>query len=59
MSARALVSDQVHTLVRKNPATGFTERTTFVGSLRDKPKGWKVNKSVRPTCAMAKEVGLA
>jgi hypothetical protein len=34
----------LYTIQRKNPHTGFTETTTYTGSLKDKPKGWKVVK---------------
>lgn len=44
MGNRALVKDQVHTIVRKNPRTGHTERIRFVGDLRTKPTGWRVEK---------------
>lgn len=27
---------------KKNKRTGFTETIIYTGSLRDKPKGWKV-----------------
>ena len=57
MSAKALVKDVVHTLVRKNPVTGQSQRTTYVGSLRHKPAGWHVDRSVRPAAAMAAESG--
>ena len=55
MANRALVKDQVHRIFRKNPATGQIERTTFVGSLRQKPKGWKVDRYLGP--AMAAQEG--
>lgn len=31
-------------LERKNPKTGFIERIVYTGSLKLKPKGWKVVK---------------
>ena len=57
MGSRALVKGVVHTLVRKNPVTGRRETTSYVGSLRNKPSGWKVDKSVRPTSAMDVQSG--
>lgn len=57
MGAKALVKDEVHTLVRKNPRTGSVDRTTFVGSLKNKPAGWMVDKRVAPSRAMAAESG--
>lgn len=35
----------IHTIQRINPHTGFTEQTTYTGSLKNKPKGWKVIKT--------------
>lgn len=29
-------------LTRKNPKTGYTETVVYTGSLRQKPKGWRV-----------------
>jgi len=55
MGNRALVKDQVHTISRKNPRTGFTERISFVGDLRTKPSGWRVEKYLGP--AMRAESG--
>jgi len=59
MGTKALVMDVVHTLVRKNPTTGSTERTTYVGALRNKPHGWRVDTTVPPRRAMACESGTA
>ena len=59
MATKALVPDLVHVLVRKNPRTGYKQRVTYVGSLRNKPVGWTVDTSVAPTRAMATESGLA
>ena len=55
--SKALVANEVHTLIRKNKATGQTERTTYVGSLRNKPAGWKVDTTVLPVRAMGAESG--
>ena len=33
---------KIYTIERTNPHTGFKESTTYTGSLRNKPKGWKV-----------------
>lgn len=44
MSRRA-TTNQEHTIERKCPRTGFTERIQFIGSLRNKPKGWRVVRS--------------
>ncbi len=37
-------SNQKHLLVRKNPKTGFRETVIYTGNLKDKPKGWVVEK---------------
>lgn len=55
MGSRALVKDQAHTISRKNPRTGLTERISFVGDLRTKPSGWRVEKYLGP--AMRAESG--
>lgn len=55
MGNRALVQDKVHVLSRKNPRTGAIERTTFTGSLRQKPVGWKVERCLGP--AMGSQSG--
>lgn len=59
MGSKALVKDEVHTLIRKNPRTGQIERTTYVGAIKNKPAGWMVDKRVAPSRAMACESGLA
>lgn len=40
MSKKATVSDVVTVIERKSPTTGYVERINFLGSLRNKPKGW-------------------
>jgi hypothetical protein len=42
MSKKAIVKDMVTVIERRNPTTGYIERVNFLGSLRDKPKGWRV-----------------
>lgn len=59
MGMKSLVKDQVHVLIRKHPFTGCTQRISFVGSLRDKPTGWKVEASNPPMRVMACEAGTA
>lgn len=56
--SKALVKDVVHMLCRRNPTTGYLERIHFVGSLRHKPNGWKVDTAVKPSRAMEAEQGL-
>lgn len=34
-------------LERRNPDTGFKETVIYTGSLKNKPKGWKVKKEVK------------
>ena len=34
-----------YTLYRKCPRTGFTETIQFDGPLRNKPKGWKLQRN--------------
>lgn len=46
MSRRATTS-QEHTLERRCPRTGFMERVQFIGSLRNKPKGWRTLRNVQ------------
>lgn len=35
---------KVYTLQRKDPKTGFTETIHYIGSLKNKPKGYRVIK---------------
>lgn len=45
----ALVADQVWLIERIKPNhLGFYERCSFVGSLRTKPKGWRVIRYLGP-----------
>lgn len=37
-----LENDMTYTLWRYCPRTGFRETVQFCGSLRNKPKGWRV-----------------
>lgn len=46
MGSKALVPDQHRLIKRKNPTTGLTERIVYTGSLRFKPKGWRVVRRV-------------
>lgn len=32
----------MYLIERKNPQTGFKETTTFLGYIRQKPKGWQI-----------------
>lgn len=43
---RALVSGLVTRLYRKNKRTGNRETVHYLGSLRLKPKGWRVDKFI-------------
>ena len=36
------MSNKKYKLQRENPKTGFTEMIIYTGSLRNKPRGWKV-----------------
>lgn len=45
MSKQALVSNEKWVIERKNKNTGYTEQIVYTGSLKNKPKGWKVVKS--------------
>lgn len=49
MGKRALVKDEVHLISRKDPRTGRTERIQFLGDLRLKPTGWRVEKYLGPS----------
>jgi hypothetical protein len=42
MSKKATIRDTVTVIERKNPTTGYVERINFLGSLRNKQKGWRV-----------------
>lgn len=46
MSKKAIVSGQQHLLTRKCPRTGFEERLLYEGSLKQKPRGWKLVRSL-------------
>lgn len=35
-------------LERKSPTTGYKEKIIYTGSLRNKPKGWKVIRKIEP-----------
>ena len=48
---RARVKDQVWLIERIN-SRGYRERVQFVGSLRLKPKGWRVIGCLGPAMAM-------
>jgi hypothetical protein len=36
------LSNAKYLITRKDPQTGLREETVFTGSLKEKPKGWKV-----------------
>lgn len=40
--SKALVLNVTHKLFRRNKDTGAKETVTFLGTLRLKPKGWRV-----------------
>jgi len=46
MSSKATVPNRVYLLSRVNKVTGYTQTVNYVGSLRLKPKGWKVVKQL-------------
>jgi hypothetical protein len=37
---------QYHLIEKKSPKTGYFERVVFSGSLRGKPKGWRVVREI-------------
>lgn len=43
MSSKSTITNQKHLLYRI-AANGYKETVWYTGSLRNKPKGWKVNK---------------
>lgn len=46
MSRKAIVSGQQYLLYRKCPRTGFDEQLIYEGSLKQKPKGWTLVRSL-------------
>lgn len=46
MSRKAIVSGQQYLLTRKDPKTGFNETLIYEGSLRQKPQGWTLVRSL-------------
>lgn len=36
----------LYLIERKNPKTGFKEQITFLGTRKEKPKGWKIIKQL-------------
>ncbi len=40
------LSNAKYMIWRINPRTGFKEITTFTGNIRNKPKGWKVERKL-------------
>lgn len=39
---RTSLKHQVYAIERRNPKTGYLEQTTYEGSLKDKPAGWRL-----------------
>lgn len=46
MSRKSSVSGQQYLLERANPRTGFRETLLYEGSLQQKPRGWKLVRSL-------------
>ena len=42
-----IYNKKVYIIERKNSQTGFIERIQYTGSIKNKPKGWKIIKQIQ------------